>query len=55
MSQTDHTDAATRTTPGHEVDFEDVTSYQDGDATVILDTHEPTAWVRSAVTVSVRR
>lgn len=35
-------------------DLEDVTSYEDGDATVICDRTNPNAWVRSTGTVDLK-
>lgn len=49
------TDAATSVGPRPPVDLDGVASYEDGDATVICDRQAPAAWVRSTVTVPVRR
>lgn len=38
-----------------EMALDSVTSYEDGDETVICDRQEPAAWVRSADTVAVQR
>lgn len=53
MSQQEHGLLAEQAPPA--IDLEHVASYKDGDATVICDRQEPTAWIRSTVTVPMRR